>query len=147
MLPSPTDGRPQTDPRSCPPRALPAIQLVQTILDQCHLSPLPLSIRPTLWDFDHALRLYPMPTAVRPSPSLLAPLSGRPSLTTALGPAVQLILADKYERYELTYEGCHVFNPGSFIGNSFEWSTYFPSTQRSERRCVPASLRPLRAAL
>jgi DNA polymerase epsilon subunit 2 len=47
---------------------------------------------------------------------------------------LQLILADKYERYELTYEGCHVFNPGSFIGNSFEWSTYFPSTQRSERR-------------
>ncbi|CED83236.1 epsilon dna polymerase [Phaffia rhodozyma] len=81
--------------------------LVQTILDQCHLSPLPLSVRPTLWDFDHALRLYPMPTS--------------------------LILADKYERYELTYEGCHVFNPGSFIGNSFEWSTYYPSTQRSER--------------
>jgi hypothetical protein len=44
-------------------------QLVQTILDQCHLSPLPLSIRPTLWDFDHALRLYPMPTAVRRLPS------------------------------------------------------------------------------
>ncbi|EKD03887.1 epsilon DNA polymerase [Trichosporon asahii var. asahii CBS 8904] len=57
-----------------------------TILDQAHLSPLPESVRPTLWEFDHALRLYPMPTAV--------------------------VLADKYERYELTYEGCHVFNPG-----------------------------------
>lgn len=49
---------------------------------------------------------------------------------------LQLVLADKYERYELTYEGCHVFNPGSFLGNSFEWSTYYPSSQRSERWCV-----------
>lgn len=38
---------------------------MQTVLDQCHLSPLPLSVRPTLWDYDHTLRLYPMPTAVR----------------------------------------------------------------------------------
>lgn len=46
------------------PPFLPQRQLVQTILDQCHLSPLTLSVRPTLWDFDHALRLYPMPSAV-----------------------------------------------------------------------------------
>ncbi|KAL7417965.1 putative epsilon DNA polymerase [Mrakia frigida] len=85
--------------------------LVQTVLDQCHLSPLPLSVRPTLWDYDHTLRLYPMPTA--------------------------LILADKYERYELTYEGCHVFNPGRFVGDAFEWSTYYPATQRSERSVLP----------
>lgn len=40
-------------------------QLVQTILDQAHLAPLPLTVRPILWDFDHSLRLYPMPTTVR----------------------------------------------------------------------------------
>ena len=40
-------------------------QLVQTILDQTHLSPLPLHVRPTMWEYDHCLRLYPMPTAVR----------------------------------------------------------------------------------
>ncbi|WOO83431.1 DNA polymerase epsilon subunit B [Vanrija pseudolonga] len=88
--------------------------LVQTVLDQAHLSPLPQSVRPTLWEFDHALRLYPMPTA--------------------------LVLADKYERYELTYEGCHVFNPGRFIsagtGGEFEWSMYYPATGRSERSAL-----------
>ncbi|KAK0551435.1 DNA-directed DNA polymerase epsilon, subunit B, partial [Tilletia horrida] len=64
-------------------------------------------IRPTFWEFDHALRLYPMPTAV--------------------------ILADKYDRFELTYEGCHVFNPGSFRGSAFGWATYYPATGRAER--------------
>ncbi|KAG7528621.1 hypothetical protein FFLO_06044 [Filobasidium floriforme] len=85
--------------------------LVQTILDQTHLSPLPIQVRPTIWEWDHALRLYPMPTTV--------------------------ILADKYERYDLTYEGCHVFNPGSFVGNSFEWSVYYPATGKSESSALP----------
>ena len=118
-------------------------QLVQTILDQTHLSPLPPSTRPTLWEYDHALRLYPMPTAI--------------------------VLADKFERYELTYEGCHVFNPGRFVcgggaaavpvagstqagrgidsqgqalreGGEFEWAMYYPATGRSERRSVSLQL-------
>ncbi|KDQ20670.1 hypothetical protein BOTBODRAFT_26684 [Botryobasidium botryosum FD-172 SS1] len=86
--------------------------LVQSILDQCHLSPLPITVQPVLWEYDHALRLYPMPTA--------------------------LILADKYERFELTYEGCHVFNPGSFVGSSLSFSTYFPATVRSEPSVIEA---------
>ena len=55
-----------------------------------------------------------------------------------------LVLADKYDRYELTYEGCHVFNPGRFVsggggggdgeGGEFEWAMYYPATGRSERR-------------
>ncbi|MCO5559245.1 hypothetical protein L7F22_012840 [Adiantum nelumboides] len=44
--------------------------LVSTILDQAHLCPLPQQARPVLWDYDHTLRLYPMPTAVSVSPSL-----------------------------------------------------------------------------
>ncbi|RDB22824.1 DNA polymerase epsilon subunit B [Hypsizygus marmoreus] len=83
--------------------------LVQTILDQAHLSPLTVNIQPTLSDYDHALRLYPLPTA--------------------------LVLADKYDRYKITYTGCHVFNPGSFIGNSFVFSTYKPAEANSEE-CV-----------
>ena len=39
-------------------------QLVQTIIDQCHLSPLPLSVQPINWQLDYTLRLYPMPTTV-----------------------------------------------------------------------------------
>jgi DNA polymerase epsilon subunit 2 len=39
-------------------------QLVQTILDQSHLAPLPLQVRPVLWEFDQSLRLFPLPTTV-----------------------------------------------------------------------------------
>lgn len=39
-------------------------QLVQSILDQSHLIPLTTHIQPVLPDFDHAFRLYPLPTAV-----------------------------------------------------------------------------------
>ncbi|CEH15208.1 dna polymerase epsilon subunit b [Ceraceosorus bombacis] len=85
--------------------------LVSTILDQAHLCPLPQQSRPVLWEHDHALRLYPMPTA--------------------------LVLADKFDRYELTYEGCHVFNPSSFRGSSFGWTTYYPATGRAERSELP----------
>jgi len=83
--------------------------LVQTILDQSHLVPLTISIQPVLSDFDHTLRLYPLPTAV--------------------------VLADAYDRYQMTYEGCHVFNPGSFIGSTFTFSAYTPSRRESEE-CV-----------
>ncbi|KAI0921834.1 hypothetical protein AcV5_000679 [Taiwanofungus camphoratus] len=44
--------------------------LVQSILDQSHLVPLTNSIQPVLSDFDHTLRLYPLPTAVRTVVSL-----------------------------------------------------------------------------
>ncbi|GAA5970423.1 hypothetical protein JCM8115_004552 [Rhodotorula mucilaginosa] len=74
--------------------------LVQTVLDQAHLAPLPISVRPVLWDYDHALRLYPMPTT--------------------------LVLADSFEPYKLVYERCLVFNPGSFHRKRFGWSTYHP---------------------
>ncbi|PWO00924.1 hypothetical protein FA09DRAFT_119397 [Tilletiopsis washingtonensis] len=85
--------------------------LVSTILDQVHLHPLPQSARPVLWEHDHALRLYPMPTA--------------------------LVLADKYDRFHLTYEGCRVFNPSSFRGASFGWTTYYPGTRVTESSELP----------
>lgn len=47
-----------------------------------------------------------------------------------------MILADKYEKYKLTYSGCHVFNPGGFVGNSFSFSTYCPAERSSEEGCV-----------
>jgi DNA polymerase epsilon subunit 2 len=46
-------------------------------------------------------------------------------------PYLQLVLADSYEPYELTYEGCHVFNPGSFLTNNYGFSTYYMATSRS----------------
>jgi hypothetical protein len=32
----------------------------------------------------------------------------------------------------MTYEGCHVFNPGRFIGRSLGFSTYTPASRESE---------------
>lgn len=82
--------------------------LVQTILDQAHLSPFAISVSPVIWEHDQALRLYPMPTA--------------------------LVLADSYPAYNLTYEGCHVFNPGSFgVGSRPVWANYHVATRMSEQ--------------
>jgi hypothetical protein len=39
-------------------------QLVATICEQAHLCPLPLTVQPVYWDYDHALRLYPLPDVV-----------------------------------------------------------------------------------
>ncbi|OJT04135.1 DNA polymerase epsilon subunit B [Trametes pubescens] len=80
--------------------------LVQTVLDQSHLMPVTVSIEPTLAEYDHTLRLYPLPTAV--------------------------VLADRYDRYQMTYEGCHVFNPGRFVGKTFTFSAYAPARRESE---------------
>ena len=40
-------------------------QLVQSILDQSHLAPFTTHIQPILAEYDHAMRLYPLPTCVR----------------------------------------------------------------------------------
>ena len=39
-------------------------QLVESILDQGHLFPLPQTARPVQWDLDHVLRLTPLPNLV-----------------------------------------------------------------------------------
>jgi hypothetical protein len=45
---------------------------------------------------------------------------------------LQVVLADKYDSYRMTYEGCHVFNPGRFVGRSLGFSTYAPASHESE---------------
>lgn len=40
-------------------------QLVSSILEQGHLCPLPLHVRPIYWDLDYTLRLTPLPHLVR----------------------------------------------------------------------------------
>ena len=67
-----------------------ARKLTKTLLDQSHLSPFPLSLRPLLWDFSSCLSLYPLPTA--------------------------LVLCDaEAPLFTVTYEGCHVMNAGSVL--------------------------------
>ena len=38
--------------------------LVSTILDQAHLVPLPIEVKPVYWQYEHALHLYPQPDLV-----------------------------------------------------------------------------------
>ncbi|KAI2785801.1 hypothetical protein POX_h09561 [Penicillium oxalicum] len=67
-----------------------ARKLVKTILDQGTMSPFPLHVRPVLWDHASAVQLYPLPTAV-----VLADAEAAP--------------------FCMTYEGCHVMNPGRML--------------------------------
>jgi len=39
-------------------------EVARLVLDQAHLAPLPLQESNIMWDFDHTLRLYPLPSAV-----------------------------------------------------------------------------------
>lgn len=40
------------------------LQLVATITHQGHFCPLPLTVQPIIWNFDHCLHLYPTPHTV-----------------------------------------------------------------------------------
>lgn len=92
------------------PEVAEARKVVRTVLDQAHLSPFPLSIRPVVWSLDHTMSLTPLPSAI--------------------------ILADSTTpMFKVTYEGCHVINPGPFLDRSkLNWTEYIPSTHKSEHK-------------
>lgn len=90
-----------------------ARKLVKTLLDQGYLAPFPLSVRPVHWDFAGALHLYPLPDA--------------------------LVLLDPETRpFAVTYEGCHVMNPGSLVSTEARgmagWIEYDVKTRRGKIR-------------
>ena len=92
---------------------LTARKLVKTILDQGYLSPFPLSNRPVCWDYAGALQLYPLPSA--------------------------LVLVDpEAPPFALTYEGCHVMNPGPLVPQGrrgfAQWMEYDAKTRRGNIR-------------
>jgi DNA polymerase epsilon subunit 2 len=85
------------------------------------------------------MRLYPLPTCVRathPSLSLFY------TKFLVMWIVLQVVLADKYDSYRMTYEGCHVFNPGRFLGRSLGFSTYTPALRESEAWYVIFSMYP-----
>ncbi|TPX59514.1 DNA-directed DNA polymerase [Powellomyces hirtus] len=86
--------------------------LVATIVDQAHLCPLPITVRPTYWAYDHALRIYPQPHL--------------------------LVLADRYESYVVEYEGCQCVNPGAFPNAEFGFMVYWPATRVCETSKIGA---------
>ncbi|KAL2159127.1 hypothetical protein VTH06DRAFT_2886 [Thermothelomyces fergusii] len=84
---------------------LAARKLVKTLLDQGYLAPFRQAIRPVHWDYTSALYLYPLPTA--------------------------LVLVDTTAPpFCVTYEGCHVMNPGSVLVSGrrgvARWVEYTP---------------------
>ncbi|RYP37444.1 hypothetical protein DL767_002917 [Monosporascus sp. MG133] len=67
-----------------------ARRLVKTVLDQGYLCPFRDAVRPVHWDYGAAAHLYPLPTA--------------------------LVLVDPTAPpFCVTYEGCHVVNPGALL--------------------------------
>lgn len=77
---------------------------VMCLLDQASLSPFPISSHPILWNFTHSLSLYPIPDA--------------------------LIIAERQNCYEFTYEECKCANPGSFPSSEGSFLLYNPSAKR-----------------
>jgi len=67
-------------------------QLVDTVLSQAHLFPLPPTIKPIAWDLDYTMRLHPLPQL--------------------------LVMADHAADYRHAKEGCTVINPGSFLADT-----------------------------
>ena len=84
--------------------------VAKTVLDQGHLCPLPLSVRPVFWGFDHSLRLIPQPNA--------------------------LFLGDQYDQFVHEYRGTNIGNPGSF-STDFSFVVFWPSTGEMEFSRVP----------
>lgn len=69
---------------------LSARKLVKTLLDQGFLAPFRQAIRPVHWDLASAMHLYPLPTAA-------------------------VLVDTEAPPFCVTYEGCHVMNPGSIL--------------------------------
>ncbi|GAB7340991.1 hypothetical protein MBLNU457_7325t1 [Dothideomycetes sp. NU457] len=89
-----------------------ARKLILSVLPQAYLSPFPLSVRPVHWDYASALSLYPLPHT--------------------------LVLADaECPAFAITYEGCHVINPGRLVREEgkrkrISWVEYDVWTKRGE---------------
>ncbi len=111
----------------------PLRHLVVTLLDQGHLCPLPLTVQPVYWDYDHALRLFPLPDVVRGALQLLRAGCSVPVVTPrcAVRGSSQVVLADDCDEYHLTYEDCLVFNPGSFPRDT-GFMVYKPASREAE---------------
>ncbi|XP_064421022.1 DNA polymerase epsilon subunit 2 [Latimeria chalumnae] len=79
---------------------------VKTILSQGHLTPLPLFVSPVYWAYDYTMRVYPVPDVV--------------------------VIADKYDPFNITHTECICINPGSFPRSGFSFKVYYPSNKTVE---------------
>lgn len=70
--------------------------VTKAVIGQGHLNPLSLNALPVHWNFDYALRLYPLPNLI--------------------------VIGDKAEPYQAKYQDCHVINPVRFIYLKLEYN-------------------------
>ncbi|KAG8228620.1 hypothetical protein J437_LFUL009325 [Ladona fulva] len=83
----------------------------KTIVCQATLSPLPLTVSPIYWAFDHALTLYPLPDVI--------------------------VVGDNFNAFTIEYMECQVVNPGSFPKSDFSFKAYCPATNAVEDSQIP----------
>ncbi|KAL4195990.1 hypothetical protein AMTRI_Chr04g181110 [Amborella trichopoda] len=88
--------------------------LVATITHQSHLCPLPLTVQPILWNYDHCLRLYPAPHTI-----VLA------------DNCKQQVFKQEIRKNNKTLQIITCFNPGSFSCDS-TFVAYRPCNQEVE---------------
>jgi len=82
--------------------------VLATLLNQCHLSPLSLSVSPVMWEYDNSLSMAQWPTAL--------------ALFDSTAP-----------RTKQTYEACDIMNPGKFWHNGMvNWLEYWPTEGSSK---------------
>ncbi|CAF3382562.1 unnamed protein product [Rotaria sp. Silwood1] len=82
------------------------MHLCHTLVTQAHLSPLPVSMTPIYWSFDHTLHLYPLPDLI--------------------------VVCDKFKSITDTIADCTIINPGSFAINKYCFKVYLPATREIE---------------
>jgi len=80
-------------------------QMVETVMEQAHLFPLPAHVTPVFWELDHAMRLTPLPHL--------------------------LVLADRVDQFIWSHSDCTAVNPGSF-GSDGSFVVYRPSNRSVE---------------
>jgi DNA polymerase epsilon subunit 2 len=83
--------------------------MARTVLEQGHLSPVPLAVQPQYWTLDHSLRLQPLPDAV--------------------------IVGESQDPYTHTHAGATVMCPGQFAGEG-SFLLYRPALGRVELSAV-----------
>ncbi|OQR75128.1 DNA polymerase epsilon subunit 2-like [Tropilaelaps mercedesae] len=79
---------------------------VKNLVGNAHLCPLPTHIAPVLWQWDHALWLYPTPDVV--------------------------VCADKHEPFTISQNECLFTNPGQFTKGDFCFKVYLPGQRKVE---------------
>ncbi|GMS95822.1 hypothetical protein PENTCL1PPCAC_17997, partial [Pristionchus entomophagus] len=90
-----------------------ANDVARSITSNAHLCPLPPCIQPVIWPLDCTLRLHPLPDL--------------------------LVMADRFETYNVQQKGCIVSNPGPFGRLHYHFQVYFPDTRKIEPSFIDLS--------